>query len=66
MYPLNQPFPLPSAGDIFECEGDMRDDTLWKSNSFDIEKQNSSRKLILDIADHIIPGHGVMFKVALS
>jgi len=30
---------------------------------YDLDKYNDSRKKILSIADHIIPGHGKMFKV---
>ena len=51
------------AGDTFEKEEDLRDDSLWISaGTEDEEKQRQSRNKILFDADYIIPGHGPMFK----
>lgn len=52
------------VGDLFECESDLKDESIWLSvGSEDPEKQRSNRSLILTKADYIIPGHGGMFKV---
>ena len=51
------------AGDLFECEADLQDDKLWKSNSEFHELHATSRDKVLGIADWIVPGHGKMFKV---
>ena len=51
------------SGDIFECEEDLQDASIWMQNSHNVEDQETSRQTILDIADYIIPGHGPMFKV---
>lgn len=50
-------------GDIFEEEND---DNNWKANSKYPEEQLKSRKIILNEADWIIPGHGGMFKNKLK
>uniref|UniRef100_A0A915PHV2 Metallo-beta-lactamase domain-containing protein n=1 Tax=Setaria digitata TaxID=48799 RepID=A0A915PHV2_9BILA len=51
------------VGDIFEEEDDS---DKWKANSKYPEEQEKSRKMILDEADWIVPGHGRMFKNKLS
>ena len=52
------------AGDIFEKEEDLTDDSIWmEAGSQDRKKQIESREKILNIADYVIPGHGPMFKV---
>lgn len=52
------------AGDLFENEEDLSDESLWKSNSEDPEMQEKNRSKVLRIADVIIPGHGPMFFTA--
>lgn len=51
------------AGDLFECEKDLEDESLWRVNSSNPAEQDRGRKRVLAIADFIIPGHGEMFKV---
>jgi len=52
------------CGDLFECESDLTDDEIWKSaGSQSVQKQIESRKMILQICDYILPGHGPIFKV---
>ena len=52
------------AGDIFEKEEDLKDDSIWREAGSDApEKQIESREKILKMADYIVPGHGPMFKV---
>ncbi|KAK2148966.1 hypothetical protein LSH36_473g02003 [Paralvinella palmiformis] len=51
------------AGDVFECEADLRDDELWKSNSFNVSLQEVSRAKVLRLADVVVPGHGEKFTV---
>lgn len=51
------------AGDLFESEEDLSDSSLWIANSFNPERQASSRLKILKMADIIIPGHGAQFNV---
>ncbi|KAF5303543.1 hypothetical protein FQR65_LT08144 [Abscondita terminalis] len=52
------------VGDLFENEGDLKDDNIWKKAGSDCEElQLQNRAKILKIADWIIPGHGPMFKV---
>lgn len=52
------------AGDLFEKEEDLTDDSIWLSaGSEDEVKQRSSRAAVLSIADFIVPGHGPMFQV---
>lgn len=51
-------------GDTFEREEDVEHPEVWKSaGSLDPERQERSRSLIADLADHIVPGHGPMFRV---
>ena len=51
------------AGDTFEKEEDIEDESIWISaGSENQEKQQESRKRILQEADWIVPGHGPMFK----
>lgn len=52
-------------GDIFECEEDMNNPSLWLENC-DMpspELQKESRNLIKNIANYIVPGHGGMFEL---
>ncbi|KAK3858913.1 hypothetical protein Pcinc_034931 [Petrolisthes cinctipes] len=53
------------AGDLFEREEDIADPTLWKytAGSENSESQEKHRNKVLLLADHIVPGHGPMFKV---
>lgn len=51
------------AGDLFECEDDLKDSEKWIANSFNPEKQAHSRLKILKVATSIIPGHGPQFRV---
>ena len=51
------------AGDLFECEADLRDHKLWMDNSEFPELQERSRAKVLALADWIVPGHGKMFKI---
>ena len=52
------------AGDTFEKEEDLTDDSIWiEAGSQDRIKQTESREKILSIADYIVPGHGTMFRV---
>ena len=49
------------AGDLFECQQDLNDEAIWKNaGSEDVEKQKANRKMCLEMADFIIPGHGKM------
>merc|ERR1712012_1444263 len=53
------------AGDNFEKEEDLEDPELWKSaGSEDVQKQEESRSMVLDMADWVVPGHGNMFKTS--
>ncbi|KAL1230100.1 Metallo-beta-lactamase domain-containing protein [Trichinella spiralis] len=54
------------AGDIFESELDLKQSDLWERSSFSKILQKESRKRILSLADHIIPGHDGMFEVKSS
>lgn len=55
------------AGDLFENEDDLSDESIWKNAGSENEKQQAeSRRKILEIADYIIPGHGKMFRVRSS
>lgn len=52
------------AGDLFEKEEDLTDESIWKeAGSEDHEKQIRNRNRVLQLADHIVPGHGPMFRV---
>ena len=51
------------AGDTFEKEEDLHDESIWKEAGSDSEElQKKSRENILSIADIIVPGHGPSFK----
>ena len=51
------------AGDTFEKEEDIEDETVWKlAGSEDEQLQMKSRDEILAMATFIVPGHGPMFK----
>lgn len=51
------------TGDLFENERDLLDDNVWKeAGSASEELQVLNRKILLEISDWIIPGHGAMFK----
>jgi glyoxylase-like metal-dependent hydrolase (beta-lactamase superfamily II) len=54
------------AGDLFESREDLEDETLWRANSEDPERQAESRALVLGIADFVVPGHGGAFAVGAS
>lgn len=50
------------AGDLFEKEDDSSTE-MWKKESESVEKQEESRKVVMAVADFIVPGHGPIFKV---
>ena len=51
------------AGDTFEKEEDLEDESVWKEAGSESEElQKESRKNILSFADIIVPGHGPSFK----
>lgn len=53
------------AGDLFEKEEDIFDESHWlKAGSEDEKKQRENRLRIAEMVDFIIPGHGPMFKVS--
>ncbi|XP_048747313.1 metallo-beta-lactamase domain-containing protein 1-like [Ostrea edulis] len=51
------------AGGLFECFEDLEEPSLWQIQSEDPESQEQGRIGMLQIANHIIPGHGKMFQV---
>ncbi|CAD5119854.1 DgyrCDS8438 [Dimorphilus gyrociliatus] len=53
------------AGDIFECEEDIENPSLWMENCEmpSTDKQEESRRAITKMANYIVPGHGAMFQV---
>lgn len=51
------------TGDLFESEADRENESLWlDAGSVSPDLQRENRKLMLSIADYIVPGHGAMFK----
>ena len=55
------------AGDLFEKQDDLADDSIWKeAGSEDEVQQEKNRRKVLEMADFIVPGHGPMFKVLHS
>ncbi|XP_041352128.1 metallo-beta-lactamase domain-containing protein 1-like [Gigantopelta aegis] len=54
------------TGNLFECCNDLDDPQLWQNSSDEPEVQEQSRIKVLKVADHIIPGHGPMFKVPVE
>ncbi|XP_055712655.1 metallo-beta-lactamase domain-containing protein 1 [Phlebotomus papatasi] len=52
------------TGDLFEKEGDILNDSLWKdAGSYNEDVQKENRLKIASMVDVIIPGHGPAFKV---
>ena len=52
------------AGDLFEKEDDLADESIWKEAGSESEvEQEKHRGIVLGIADFIIPGHGPIFRV---
>uniref|UniRef100_A0A0P4VUS7 Metallo-beta-lactamase domain-containing protein 1 n=1 Tax=Scylla olivacea TaxID=85551 RepID=A0A0P4VUS7_SCYOL len=53
------------AGDLFEREEDISDSSLWRytAGSENPETQEKHRNEVILLADHIVPGHGPMFRV---
>ncbi|XP_054155213.1 metallo-beta-lactamase domain-containing protein 1-like [Oppia nitens] len=52
------------CGDLFECQNDLTDESIWISaGSQDVAKQRHHRQVMLSMCDHIMPGHGSVFKV---
>ena len=52
------------AGDLFEKEEDLRDESLWiNAGSEDEESQRNNREKVMQMADYVVPGHGNMFRV---
>jgi len=54
------------AGDLFESEADLENDQLWQQTSYDPKLQAQSRRLVLEMADWIVPGHGPVFQVPIE
>ncbi|CAH8629118.1 unnamed protein product [Schistosoma margrebowiei] len=50
------------VGDLFECEQDTIDPSLWHSSSNNVSIQQKNREFIIDNFDYIVPGHGPAFK----
>lgn len=52
------------AGDLFEREADLKDDSIWKNaGSENPASQRLHRQKVLETADFVVPGHGDIFKV---
>ncbi|KAG0719437.1 Metallo-beta-lactamase domain-containing protein 1 [Chionoecetes opilio] len=53
------------AGDLFEREEDILDPSLWRhtAGSENPEAQEKHRCEVVLLGDHIVPGHGPMFRV---
>ncbi|XP_072038008.1 metallo-beta-lactamase domain-containing protein 1-like [Amphiura filiformis] len=51
------------AGDLFECEEDLKNPSIWKDNSEAPDMQESNRSQVLTVANVIVPGHGKLFHV---
>lgn len=52
------------AGDLFEKEEDLADESIWKEAGSENEvEQVENRSKVLEMADYIVPGHGPMFRV---
>ncbi len=49
------------AGDVFES-GDLSDES-WRDYSRDARQQERSRRMLLEVAELIVPGHGAAFVV---
>ena len=47
------------CGDLFECKDD---DGIWQEISENIEVQSKNRNFIANMCDHIVPGHGDIFR----
>ena len=54
------------TGDLFECEDDLEDSSIWQKSSENEELQEKSRINMLQLADVIIPGHGKLFEVPIE
>ncbi|CAH8646722.1 unnamed protein product [Heterobilharzia americana] len=51
------------VGDLYECEQDINEPSLWQSSSDNLNVQQKNRQFIFDTVDFIVPGHGSAFKV---
>lgn len=52
------------VGDLFEKEEDVFNESLWiDAGSEDEKLQRKNRLKVAEMVEHIIPGHGPMFKV---
>lgn len=51
------------VGDLFESADDIENEQLWRSVSLNPELQKANRQKILEIATHIVPGHGDIFEI---
>ncbi|XP_065223207.1 metallo-beta-lactamase domain-containing protein 1 isoform X2 [Planococcus citri] len=53
------------TGDLFEKEEDLTDESIWMVDACSEapKLQEINRNKILQMVDHIVPGHGPMFKV---
>lgn len=50
------------VGDLFENEDDIMDESIWlNAGSENPDSQKKNRKMIMELVDWIIPGHGPMF-----
>ncbi|CAH1406232.1 unnamed protein product [Nezara viridula] len=52
------------AGDLFIKEEDIEDESIWLSTQSECPNlQRSNREMVLNMANHIIPGYGLIFEV---
>ncbi|VDN07960.1 unnamed protein product [Thelazia callipaeda] len=51
------------SGDVFIRKEDLKYPNIWKSLAINEMQQEESRRRLACIADHIIPGHGPIFRV---
>ena len=52
------------VGDLFEKAEDVEDESVWRdAGSDDPVAQKKNRRMVLQQADFIVPGHGGMFRV---
>lgn len=56
--------PVAITGDLFEKEEDIFNESYWiDAGTEDKNLQKKSRLMVAEMVDHIIPGHGPMFKI---
>lgn len=54
------------VGDVFIRKEDMKYPMMWKPLAANETQQAESRRRLICLADHIIPGHGPLFRVTNS